>query len=119
MSAFQIMLLLCLGIGTAVAEESEQRQEFIEQGQKFAEQSCSRCHDISPDGALNQSPPSFSDIAASRSLEQNRQRIMATPAGSEMPDIGLSWWASHKDVIAWYPGQNDHLIAYIVSLKQR
>ena len=80
----------------------------IESGRKLAEETCARCHDVGPDGAFKQYPPSFAAIAVFRSADDIRARIIYPPLHSNMPQMGIIW---APDVI------ND-LVAYIVSLEK-
>jgi mono/diheme cytochrome c family protein len=76
-----------------------------EVGQDLAADWCSRCHDIGREGQMKQEPPSFAAIAAYRSAEQIRSKIMVPHTG--MPEV------------AQVLGLNvDDLVAYIVSLEE-
>ncbi|MCP4382928.1 MAG: cytochrome c [Hyphomicrobiales bacterium] len=78
-------------------------------GAELAAESCSRCHDIGPDGAFKQFPPSFASIAAYRSREQIYYRIVAPPSHSGMPDVAFYLLGRE---------QVEDLLAYIVSLEK-
>lgn len=56
-------------------------------GKKLAQEYCQRCHDITPEGAFKQYPPSFRSIAVYRSRDQIYARIVLPnmhPIDSEM-----------------------------------
>jgi mono/diheme cytochrome c family protein len=73
-------------------------------GQDLAADWCSRCHDIGREGQMKQDPPSFAAIAAYRSPDQIRAKILDPHVA--MPEVA--------EVL----GLNvDDLIAYIVSLE--
>ena len=80
----------------------------VESGRRLAEETCARCHDVGPDGAFKQFPPSFAAIAVFRSPEDIRARILYPPLHSNMPQMG----------IIWAPGVINNLVAYIVSLER-
>lgn len=80
----------------------------VESGRKLAEETCARCHDVGPDGAFKQFPPSFAAIAVFRSPADIRARILYPPLHSNMPQMG----------IIWAPGVINNLVAYIVSLEK-
>ncbi len=78
-------------------------------GEKLAAENCARCHDIGPDGAFKEHPPSFASIAAYRSREQIYYRIVAPPSHSGMPDVAFYLLGRE---------QVEDLLAYIVSLEK-
>jgi mono/diheme cytochrome c family protein len=78
-------------------------------GAEFAAQNCSRCHDIGPDGAFKQFPPSFASIAAYRSREQIYYRIVSPPSHSGMPDV--AFYLLERE-------QVEDILAYIASLEK-
>ena len=83
-------------------------QGDAEHGSQLAAENCSRCHDVSPKGAFKTYPPSFASIAAYRSEDQIRARIIFPPLHSAMPES--SYFLMADDI-------ND-LVAYIMSLEQ-
>ena len=92
-------------VGGALGLHSAWAEGDLEAGQELAVQWCSRCHDIGPDGAMKQEPPSFAAIAVYRTPEYIWTNIMI-PHGN-MPEI------------AQVLGLNvDDLAAYIVSLEK-
>ena len=93
-------LILIFASGTAFAADAEN-------GEVLAKEHCSRCHDIGPNGAFKQHPPSFAAIAVYRSAQQIYGRIIFPPVHTYMPQIGL--------ISA--PGQIDDIVAYIGSLE--
>ena len=76
-------------------------------GRTLAEEWCSRCHDIAPEGAFKKQPPSFAAIAVYRSAGQIHSRI-STPT----VHFGMPRFARILE-----PGRIDDLVAYIVSLE--
>ena len=56
-------------------------------GRELAAQWCSGCHDIGPDGAFKQQPPSFAAIAVYRSSERIWATIIAPAMHSGMPEL--------------------------------
>ncbi len=89
--------------GTPVAAEGD-----AENGGRLAEQWCSGCHDISPDGPFKRDPPSFAAIAVYRSADQIFSRISLPVPHHGMPRIGQI-----LDLEAI-----DDLVAYIAALEQ-
>ena len=68
--------------GAVLAQEGD-----VGNGQRLAQEFCSRCHDISADGAWKLHPPSFASLARFRSLDQIVARIWFPPTHSKMPQI--------------------------------
>lgn len=77
-----------------------------EAGGLLAEQYCARCHDVGPDGAFKQMPPSFAAIAVYRGDDQIWNRIMF-PVHTGMPQM----WEFLE------PENVGHVTAYIRSLE--
>ena len=78
-------------------------------GEKLAREHCTKCHDIEPEGAFKEFPPSFASIATFRSRKQIYARIAFPTLHTNMPPLGYVLF-----------GENlDHLTAYIVSLEKR
>ena len=78
-------------------------------GARLAERDCSRCHDVSRDGADNplDRGPAFADVANQRSTTALSLRVFFRSTHREMPDIILS------------TREQDDVIAYILSLRRR
>ena len=95
--------VLTLAAAPALAQDGDSAA-----GRKTAELYCVNCHDIEPDGAPKQHPPSFSQIAAYRPVEQIEYRITYPAYHASMPVLA--------DLI--YPGQINDLVAYILSLEE-
>ena len=93
-------LIVTCPSGSAFAADAEN-------GKALAEEHCSRCHDVGPDGAFKQYPPSFAAIAVFRSAQQIYGKIIFPPIHTYMPQIGL----------ISEPGQVDDIVAYIGSLE--
>ena len=98
-----LAMFLTAGLTSAPAIAAD-----VESGRKLAEETCARCHDVGPDGAFKQFPPSFAAIAVFRSPADIRARILYPPLHSNMPQMG----------IIWAPGVINNLVAYIVSLEK-
>lgn len=80
----RITTILALALaGPALAQTS------VETGARIAQEYCIRCHDVGPDGAMKQNPPSFAAIARFRSKEQIRARIWFPAIHSGMPNYGI------------------------------
>jgi len=79
-----------------------------EAGRATAEEWCTNCHDIGPDGAFKQYAPSFKAISIYRSDEQIRARVLFPPVHAAMPQMGLML----------EPDTIDNLVAYITSLDE-
>lgn len=92
---------LLLLASTAFSEEAN-----VTMGKNIADEYCSECHNVWPNGPFKQDPPSFAAIAKYRSQEQIRQRIVS-PGSHEMPRYT-------EYMIA---GNIDDMVAYIVSLE--
>ena len=95
-------------ISFVVAPGFAQAEGDQDNGAELAAEWCERCHDIQPDGAFKQHPPSFTAIAIYRSEDQIYGRIAISPIHSIMPQMG---YVLTTDNI------ND-LVAYIVSLEK-
>ncbi|MEW9921333.1 cytochrome c [Marimonas sp. MJW-29] len=93
-------LSLVLGTGSAAQEAS------VEMGRMIADEYCSRCHNIEPNGPFKLQTPSFAAIAKFRSKEQIRNRIVM-PLHDRMPQY-LDYMIG---------GNIDDMVAYIVSLE--
>lgn len=78
-------------------------------GATLAGQHCALCHDISPEGAAKQFPPSFASIAGFRSLEQIYARIVFPTMHSGMPEV--AFYLLGKEEI-------EAIMAYIASLER-
>ena len=92
-------LLAVLIAGGATAQD-------VEMGRDIAYEYCVACHDVGPNGAFKQDPPSFTAIAIYRTEEQIRVHILR-PFHDDMP--------KYKDYMI---GENiDDMVAYIASLE--
>lgn len=96
-------LALIVWATTAAAQESGDP----ERGRALAETHCSECHEIGPQGAAKQYPPSFAAIAAYRPPELIRSRIVYPAFHSPMPRIAEVMGRENID----------DLLAYILSLE--
>lgn len=85
---------------------SAQSEGDPEAGKLLADQYCSRCHDVGPDGAFKQMPPSFSAIAVYWGDDQIWSRVMF-PVHTGMPSM---WEFLSPDNVG-------HVTAYIRSLE--
>ena len=85
---------------------SAQPQGNATNGRELAAKWCSGCHDIGPDGAFKQQPPSFAAIAVYRSSERIWATIMAPAMHPGMPELVQILGLNAAD-----------LTAYIVSLE--
>ncbi len=99
-----------LGFATGLwlATASAFAADDIANGAASAEEWCAACHDVSPDGAFKEYPPSFAAIAVYRSPEQILWRIQVPPEHARMPRLG---YILDKQTIR-------DLVAYIVSLEK-
>ncbi|NNE48438.1 MAG: cytochrome c [Rhodothermales bacterium] len=94
-------VIFCALLGSgAIAEIGD-----IEMGRTIADEYCSRCHNIEPNGPFKQDPPSFAAIAKYRSAQQVKRRIIR-PIHEEMPRY-LEYMIG---------GNIDDMVAYIMSL---
>lgn len=75
-------------------------------GREIAEGWCGECHDVLPDGVdFLDAPPAFQELADDPAFTELALRaFLRTPHG-DMPDVMPT------------PEETDHLIAYILSLK--
>jgi mono/diheme cytochrome c family protein len=82
-------------------------------GEKLAKEYCARCHEIGPNGAFKQYPPSFASIAVYRSAEQIYGRIVFPNmhVGSPMPEFVQNLFLKPQNV--------SDLVAYITSLEKK
>ena len=71
--------LLMTSASSATAQDDD-----LEMGRMIADEYCSRCHNIEPDGPFKLETPSFAAIAKYRSAEQVRRRII-TPFHERTP----------------------------------
>jgi mono/diheme cytochrome c family protein len=83
-------------------------QGDAEHGSRLAVENCSRCHDVSPEGAFKTYPPSFASIAVYRGEDQIRARIIFPPLHTAMPE----------PIYFLMAGDVDDLVAYIMSLER-
>ena len=100
---------ICCGVLTMLPISTALAEGDVAIGEEIARESCVRCHNVEPDGAFKEHPPSFAAIAVYRSEEQIYGRIMFPPLHSTMPEIGYML----------SPDNVEHLIAYIRSLERR
>jgi len=97
--AVSTLVLLPLASGV-FAEEGN-----LEMGKMIADEYCSRCHNIQPDGPFKLETPSFAAIAKFRSKEQIHNRIVM-PIHDRMP----------RFTEYMIGGNIDDMVAYIMSL---
>lgn len=97
-----IAAVVLLPSATRVAADGEN----LEMGRMIADEYCSRCHNIEPDGPYKLETPSFAAIAKFRSKEQIRNRIVL-PLHVRMP----------RFTEYMIGGNIDDMVAYIVSLE--
>lgn len=102
-----LLWAVSLFLGAAVPNAFAQGD--VAEGERLAQEFCSRCHNVEPLGAFKQYPPSFASIAVFRSREQIEARILFPPLHSAMPQIYEM--LSRENV--------DSLTAYIVSLENK
>ena len=76
-------------------------------GRVLAEEHCAHCHDIAPNGAFKQDPPSFAAIAVYRAPDDITGRIWFPAMHARMPPMSM----------ILNPDQVEDLTAYIVSLE--
>ena len=93
----------------AVLDPPALAQGDIAKGAELAAEHCTLCHDVTPDGAAKQFPPSFASIAAFRSPEQIYARIVFPAMHTGMPEV--AFYLLGKDEI-------ENIVAYIVSLEE-
>ncbi len=99
-------LQLTVFLLVASAFNSAAQDGDIEMGRMIADEYCSRCHNIEPNGPFKLETPSFTAIAKYRSAEQVRRRIVR-PIHERMPRF-----------IEYMIGGNiDDMVAYIMSLE--
>ena len=99
---------LCLSV-VAILSTPVLAQGDVAKGAELAAEHCTLCHDVTPDGAAKQFPPSFASIAAFRSPEQIYARIVFPAMHSGMPEV--AFYLLGKDEI-------ENVVAYIVSLEE-
>ncbi|MFC6636951.1 hypothetical protein GV827_22750 [Sulfitobacter sp. JBTF-M27] len=78
----------------------------LEMGRMIADEYCSRCHNIEPDGPFKLETPSFAAIAKFRSKEQVHNRIVM-PLHDKMP----------RFTEYMIGGNIDDMVTYIMSLE--
>ena len=88
-----------------IASASAAQDASVEMGRNIADEYCSRCHNIEPDGPFKLEPPSFAAIGKYRSPEQIKQRII-NPIHDSMP----------RFTEYMIGGNIDDMVAYISSL---
>lgn len=98
-------LLLLAAVGSTPASA----QGDVAKGAALAAEHCALCHDVTPEGAAKQFPPSFASIAGFRSTEQIYARIVFPAMHSGMPE--LAFYLLGKDEI-------EAIMAYIASLEK-
>ena len=59
----------------------------VAHGRILADEYCTRCHDVTPEGAAKTYPPSFASIAAFRPDDQITWRIWSPPMHAPMPQM--------------------------------
>ena len=79
----------------------------LEIGRMIADEYCSRCHNIEPDGPFKLETPSFAAIAKFRSKEQVHNRIVM-PLHDKMP----------RFTEYMIGGNIDDMVTYIMSLEE-
>lgn len=94
-------LVLVAGLSPALALEGD-----AQNGRRLAQEFCTRCHDVGPEGAWKMHPPSFASIARFRPEEQIVARIWFPPVHGQMPQM---FEMLRPEVVA-------DLAAYILSL---
>jgi mono/diheme cytochrome c family protein len=99
-------LPLATALLMACATSSAAQDESIEMGRMIADEYCSRCHNIEPNGSFKLETPSFAAIAKYRSAEQVRRRIIR-PIHERMP----------RYIDYMIGGNIDDMVAYIMSLE--
>lgn len=92
--------------GLACAAPLAAQEADADMGRAIAEEYCVECHDVEPDGAFKQEPPSFAAIAKYRSPDQIRRRIVM-PIHESMP----------RYIDYMIGGNIDDMVAYIVTLE--
>jgi mono/diheme cytochrome c family protein len=102
-------LLWCSALALLVTAPLGASAQDIEKGREIAETYCSGCHDVGPGGKMKQDPPAFAAIAAYRTPEQIRLRIIAPHA--PMPKVIFTWQWLVSEVSV------DDVVAYIASLE--
>ena len=104
-------VISCVALAlTAATETAAWADADINHGKVLAEQVCSKCHDVGPNGKMKQDPPSFAAIAAYRTRDQIFAKILAPHVA--MPKVIYEWtWIVNKSSV-------DDVIAYILSLEK-
>lgn len=82
------------------------QEPSVSMGKDIADEYCSECHNILPDGEFKQNPPSFAAIAKYRSADQIKQRIIS-PSSHQMP----------RYTQYMIGGNIDDMVAYILTLE--
>lgn len=96
-----VLTVLAFWASSAFAQEIS-----VTMGKNIADEYCSECHSVRPDGPFKQDPPSFAAIAKYRSADQIKQRIIS-PRSHQMP----------RYTQYMIGGNIDDMVAYIVSLE--
>ncbi len=104
-SALFSAMSLLFGVWISAA----QAQGDVADGERLAREICARCHNVEPGAPFKLFPPSFAAIAAYRSAEDIRWKIIAPPLHTGMPQLGDLYFI---------PDNMDDLIAYITSLEE-
>ncbi len=100
--------VICGGMALALTTATAWADGDVNHGRVLAEQVCSKCHDIGPNGKMKQDPPSFAAIAVYRTRDQLFGKIIAPHVG--MPKVIEQWaWIANQ-------GNVDDIVAYIQSL---
>lgn len=97
-------ICFCL-IGLLITPQAVWAEGNAATGRVLANQWCSRCHNIEPNGEMKQQSPSFAAIAVYRSRDYIWTNIMVPH--SDMPEIAQILGLNVND-----------LVAYIVSLEK-
>ena len=101
-------LIPLVGAVLALTAANAYAEGDAEAGEKFAQEWCSRCHNVEPDGPFKQHPPSFASIAVYRSEDQIYGRMVFPPLHSGMPQLGYMLM----------PENVEDVLAYIISLEK-
>ena len=102
----QLAFLAVFGTSLCAVSTSHAQDANEGMGKSIAEEYCSECHNVGPDGPFKLDPPSFAAIAKFRTPEQIWIRIVL-PRNHRMP--------RYKEFMI---GNNiDDMVAYIASLE--
>lgn len=102
-----LLPLSFLGLALTLSQPADAADAVA--GRKLAEQWCARCHNIETGAPFKLNPPSFAAIAAYRTSDVIREKIVAPAMHSGMPDT--MWTLQREDI--------DDLMAYIASLEAK